>query len=743
MIRDERFYSHSYATPDQRILWEHTLRRTTTLYPIARRDPIFTPLFVAMGLTGTIAGTTITTASIASAIATTALTFGLQMLMVPKPPKPEDGKAPKTQAIPYRAWCVGTNRMAGAYMLWESLGNNLVAIQAIAGHPVSAYKRFWLHDDVVELADLDALGQRKPSGDPYRDNVYIFRRLGSESAAALPYQSIIDRYAAKPASERLWTSQHLGFGQASVAMLARAAKAKDQQSRFPYGVPNLTAEVDGAKCWDFRNPAQSPTDPATWTFTKNSALILAWHLCFSEFGERLDYTKALLPTLDFWKEEADICDEAVPLFGGGTEKRYECNGWDTAENSPKAGLNAILATCDGHLVVRGDGARILTVGKFRESRCVTLTDADIIGHSIQYDVLFEDEINRLVPKFTYPEVDYATADTDYFEDIPAQLNAGRVLSEEAEYTWVQQWRQARRLGKREWLRIQQKVNGSIDVWNSGINAVYSRWVRLATPIRLPRLNGKIIENRRAVVALTKGGFSMDIKAHPDGIDVWDPATDEGKQPPVPPRQSKDNIPTPVINLVQSKANGSSVYIRVDIIDPADESLTPTVRYRLSDDGTGNPGEWVEQEYPDAVPAGGFTKMNTNVVPSNKLLDIQVAFMTSKKTGTWSLVAQVTSTVDSTAPAVAEALSWASPTFSARAANTTASQGRTAYLTFKIGTTAQTFAAATLINKLAAAPGDVRYVQPTPVAAATRRLWVQPENGSGVVGPTAFLDVTFP
>ncbi|OMQ42829.1 hypothetical protein [Ensifer sp. 1H6] len=93
-------------------------------------------------------------------------------------------------------------------------------------------------------------------------------------------------------------------------------------------------------------------------------------------------------------------------------------------------------------------------------------------------MLFEDECNRLIPKFTYPATDYTTSDTDYFEDVDAQLEAGRILAEEAEY----QWGQAQRLGKRDWLRLRQKVKGSIDVRLSGNNAVYSRWVRLDTPL---------------------------------------------------------------------------------------------------------------------------------------------------------------------------------------------------------------------------------------------------------------------
>ncbi|WP_311272170.1 MULTISPECIES: hypothetical protein [unclassified Rhizobium] len=708
----------------------HLLRSTTALY-----DPIFTPLFATIFGTATIAGTTITISSVAAAIATTALTIGLQMILAPKPPKPDAAKLPMAQAIPYRLFGVGRTRMAGAFMLWESSGPNLHAVQAIAGHRVKSFNRYWLHDDEVTL---NSGGVASAPDGRYGSNVQIQHRLG------LPTETAYPAPVAAFSSTGLWTADHRGDGQASVNLVASANRQKDQQKTFPYGIPQLSVEVDLALCWDFRDSDQSPTDPSTWTWTQNSAVILAWHLCFNEFGMGLDYTKALLPVIDLWKEEADICDENVSLAGGGTEKRYQCNGYDTTENGPKSALNAILATCDGHLVARGDGARILTVGKFRESRCTTLSDRDIVGHTLQYDVLFEDECNRLIPKFTYPATDYTSSDTDYFDDVDAQLTAGRVLAEEAEYQWCHSWRQARRLGKRDWLRLREKVKGSIDVRLSGINSVYSRWVRLETPNRMPRLNGKIIENRRSVLAITRGGFTMDIIQHPENIDAWNPNIDEGKQPPVPSAPNYAGVDTPVLNLVQSRASNGTVYIRVIVLDPEDDSLTPMVRYRLADAGVGIPGPWIEQSFPDASASGGFIDMATNTVPADQLLDIQAAFKTSGGAQSdWTITQQIVSTVDNTAPASPEALDWTSPNFSARAANTTAPVGKTAYMTFKIGTTAQTFAAATMIDRLAAAPSDVRYVQPTPVSGATRRLWCQAENISGLTSAPVYIDVTFP
>lgn len=692
--------------------------------PAVARDPIFTPLFTALLGSGgfTIGSAFISYASIATAIATTALTIGLQALMAPKPPKAEDGKFPLRQPIPYRIWGVGRNRTSGAFMLWESNGPNLFAVQALRGHRITSVNRFWLHDDEVTVPPGG--GVASSGTERYGGNVGIFYRLGLATETA--YDFVVAAFS----GAGLWTNDHRGDGQASLAMYASAEKQKDQVKRFPYGIPMVSVETDDAACWDPRDPAQDPDDPDTWEWTQNTALQIIWWLCFSEFGFRLDYRKAILPVVDMWIEEADICDEAVALAGGGTEKRYESNLWDTTENDPKAALNALLAACDGHLVNRGDGARILTVGKFRESRCVTLTDRDIVGHRIDYDVLFEDEINRLVPKFNYPATDYSTTDTDFFEDTFAQVKAGRILSAEADYRAVQQWRQARRLGKREWLRARQKARGQLDIRLSGINSIYARWARMETPIRLPRLDGKLIENRRSILAITKGGFTMDIIQHPDDIDVWNPSEDEGQQPPVPGVPTATGVVTPVINLVQAKSNAGSVYLRVVIIDPEDASLTPTVHYRLVDNGTGNPGAWVEQQFSDASPSGGFVELNTNVVPADQLLDVQVAFVSSQGAyGDWSITANITSTVDAVAPGT--------PTnFTAPNSVTTvpvsgkAALDNTRYLVFKRGTTVQSFAAATLIGRYSVTAGQTINFTNTP-GAGTWKYWCGAENISGV------------
>ncbi|MBZ9719092.1 hypothetical protein LB519_14685 [Mesorhizobium sp. AD1-1] len=694
------------------------------------KDPIFTPIFTAVLGTGgfTLFGTTISYAAIASAIATTAIVAGVQYLLTPKPPKPEDGRAPLTQPIPYRFWGVGTARLAGALMLWEAVDNRMYSVQAIVAHRINAYTGYYLNDDKVEL-DVNTVispdGKRYNSADPVR----IYRRLG------LTPETAIAEIVAALGGEGVWTSSHRGDGQASVGMTCFAPGAENFQKRYPYGKPALSVVAELALCWDFRDEDQDPDDPSTWLFTRNPIVQLAWHECFNPFGTKRDYRKALLPVLDMWQEEADVCDEDVPRATGGTEKRYECGGFETTEHDPKGGTNSILASCDGWMCDRGDGALLVVAGKFREKYVATLTDADIVGHTVQHDVLFEEEVNRFIPKFTYPATDYTTTDTDYFEDTSAQLSAGRVLPQDGNYIWVQQWRQARRLGKREFARIRAKKRGTLDIRFTGINAIYAPWFRLATPNRLPSLDGQLFSNRRSVLSVARGGFQMTFIQMPADIDAWDPATDEGAAPPVPPKPVSDGIPKPVIDTAAPIAGGGSVYIRVVLIDPNRGDVTPAVHYRIADVGGGVPGAWVEQKFPSAVPDSGLIVLNTNPVPTNTSIEVEAAYIgTDNSYGDWSDTESLVSTVDTTPPAAVTGVGAIGGAGQVALTWTTPNSGN--YLATNVRrNTVNNEGTATVVRTEYGAPSSADAWTDTGRAPGTYYYWLRSMNGSAVESTT--------
>ncbi|MER8999998.1 hypothetical protein NKH58_19430 [Mesorhizobium australicum] len=699
------------------------------------KDPIFTPIFTAILGTGgfTLFGTTISYAAIASAIATTAIVAGVQYLLTPKPPKPEDGRAPLTQPIPYRFWGVGEARLAGAMMLWEAVDNKIYSVQAIVAHRINAYTGYYLNDDKVLL---DGNRVMSPSGVRYGKGTFewvlIYRRLG------LVPETPISEVVSVLGSQGIWTNDHRGDGQAYAGMRCVAPNAENFQAFYPYGKPALSVVAQLALVWDFRDPAQDPEDPSTWKFSKNSILALAWHECFNPFGTKRDYRKALLPVLDMWQEEADVCDEDVPRATGGTEKRYECGGFDTTDHDPKSGTNALLATFDGWMCERGDGALLVVAGKFREKYVATLTDADIVGHTVQHDVLPEEEVNQFVPKFTYPATDYTTTDTDYFEDADAQIKAGRVLPQEGNYIWVQQWRQARRLGKREFTRARAKKRGTLDVRLTGINAIYAPWIRLKTPRRLPSLNGAVVSNRKSVLSVQRGGFQMTwVKMPGTGpeIDDWNPADDEGAAPPVPPKPVSDGIPKPMIDTATAVSGSGTVYVRVVLVDPNRDDVTPSIRYRITDVGGGTPGAWVEQKFPDATPSAGLIVVNTNPVPANTSIDIQAAYIGSNNSyGDWTSSVTLVSTVDGTPPAAVSgivatggvgqvALTWNTP----NSANYVATNVRR--------NTVNTEGTATVVRTEYGAPSSADAWTNTGLAAGTYYYWLRSVNGSGVESTT--------
>ncbi|WP_421925466.1 hypothetical protein [Neoaquamicrobium sediminum] len=619
---------------------------STSLYSNAPRTGL--EAFILLAVTnsavfslGPAAVSLVTTAL--TTIATTAVVGGLQFLLMPKPPKPEDGKVPMTQAIPPRIWGMGTNRIAGAYMLWEAVEGRMYSVQALCGHKIHAITGYYLHDDAITLKETGFV-EDGPNERYGNNKIWIGHRLGA--VPETPYAELVTPLS----GQGIWTNDHRGDGQASLAMFCIGANEKNFSKYYPQGHPRPSVVADMALMWDPRDEAQDPDDPTTWTFTKNAALGIIWQLCFNPFGQREDYHRAILPVLDYWIEEADICDEDVPRASGGTEKRYECNGWGTTETDPIAAMNAMLASCDGYLCRRGDGAQILTVGKFRESRVGVITDTDVMGRMIQYDVAEEEAVNRLVPKFTYPATDYTQSDTDCFEDVTRQITDGRVLSNDAEFAWVHQWRQARRLGKREWLRIQEKVRGTLDLRLSAFNAVYHRWIRLETPISMPALNGKIIENRRSIMSLQSGGFKMDFIQHPEDIDAWNPSEDEGAAPPVPPKPTSDNLPTPTIDGLEALGLPGGVTIRVTLIDPGNPDLTIVTYWRLKDDGTGQPGTWQPLAHTEWEADGGLVQVDISPVIADEIIEVEATYRGTRGVESpRSNREEVVSTLDSTPP----------------------------------------------------------------------------------------------
>ena len=128
-----------------------------------------------------------------------------------------------------------------------------------------------------------------------------------------------------------WTNAHKGTG------CAYAVVTMQWDEDNMTSPPALAFELSGAKFYDRRKDttaggsgAHRLTDPSTWEVSTNPAVVLDHYLLgryvngVRTFGIGLDPEDV---PFDRFAADASMCDETVPLSGGGSQKRYEVNGF--------------------------------------------------------------------------------------------------------------------------------------------------------------------------------------------------------------------------------------------------------------------------------------------------------------------------------------------------------------------------------------------------------------------------------
>lgn len=646
----------------------------------ARADFIFTPIFTAL-LAGTSLGGgavifgAVTYASFFSSIATALVTTAISFLFRPKVPDPEDGKIPQKGTVNPALFGGGRTRVAGTLVLDEVIKNNLFVVQALVGHKVSGFVRPYIGDKPIRLgygsfnsttgwyeADEDWEPEEPPEFWPYpwpppvegtpEEVVYgiaepnveggRFRlnklrmdfRLGGEDED--PYTFLIERASFLEGSESsttssIWTSTAKGNGVASACLLAAGDKQSVFSKTYPDPTMRMSWVVDLARMYDPRDEAQDPDDESTWSYApRNFALNMLWFLCFSEYGRQKNYATAVLPVLDDWIEQINICDELVALKEGGFRRRYEVGWTATTDNATQTVMRELTKAADAWISERPDGTVILRVGKYI-APTITIEDSDIVGFQRASGVPEAEAVNELMGSYTSPDHDWTTAEIGPIVDDDDQLARGRRLAQRAEFPFVQSASLCSVLMKREMQRRKEPHRGKLFLnmfSRNGLNAAFERWIAIGESRMMPRLSGLVIENLGARVSVTKGVVELDFISTGAYIDDFDPEEDEFDAPPVFTGATSSSVPAPsdinaVARLVTQNST-TAVLLDVSFDDPEVEDLEYVVKWRLSDDGGGNPGGWTEDRIvdPPAAETGRIT-LTTSPVPVNTTLDVTV------------------------------------------------------------------------------------------------------------------------
>ncbi|MFZ9959160.1 MAG: phage tail protein [Candidatus Limnocylindrus sp.] len=318
---------------------------------------VFAAFFTAIGVTGT-------AAVIAGYIAYTVVTVALLRALAPKADMSQmRGLMTNTRgATDPQQIVYGTVRKGGTITYLEATGDTneyLHMILVLAGHEVNAIGDIYIND---EVATLDGSGF--VTSQNWNSKIRIKKHLGTSTQAAdadlLAESAQID-------------SNFRGRGIAYLYI-----RLQYDQDVFPNGIPLFSAVVQGKKVFDPRT--------STTAYSANAALCIRDYLTDSRgLGDsNIDNTS--------FSAAANVCDENVPLNGGGEEDRYTINGVLNADMSIQDCLQQMVTACGGSLWW-GGGSWKLKPGYYT-APVKTLTLDDIVSEiNVQTRIAMRDNFN--------------------------------------------------------------------------------------------------------------------------------------------------------------------------------------------------------------------------------------------------------------------------------------------------------------------------------------------------------------
>ena len=709
----------------------------------ASADPIVTPLVVSL-LGTTLAGTTIvgtlTVGALVSSIIVTGALVGVSLLMAkrPKLPEPQDGKILVKSAAPDKQWGVGTSRQVGALIASEMAGSTSYDVTAVHSGRISRFVRFYVGEDVVEFAE-SSTGPAIPNPGPgfvrlpgsYKGrymgddlserDLYIDWRLGLPIETA--YAKMVE------ALPGVWTENHRGDGVATILAIAKTPKDKAFQRRFPNGLPRVSAVGDWTIAWDPRDPEQIRTDPATWKFSDNPFVLLLDFYVHHEAGFHRPVASVYEPTSEYWIAAMDVCDELVLKADGGFEKRYTASGRFDASTPRKSVVEAYCRCCDGYVEEVGGGAIVVYAGKFYPSN-FTLTDLDIIDDSVVFNKNDNEAINTINVKVVSEEHDYNEVEAD------AMVNQRRAPRKAADVNaeFSSKWRQSRRLAKIELSRQTTLARGTALVNLAGENLKGRRFFRLDLPERGSKLSGVWAEKMKLEDRVaTEGGWYLEYELVDPARYDWD-TSEEGEPPQIAIETEDDDLPVPnlpTLSVIRQSGGGGSITLISATNPPVTgwPDLSLVGRYQRDGETT-----WQTMTAPDSdlqVLSGPVT---------DGLYHVETAYVGGGGgQGDWSPPASLTIVADTAAPAAPDIFVTVSTGISFAATASNSANVRT--IEVRRGTTAQAFAAATIIRTLNVSPNQTVSGTDAP-SVGEWRYWAENYNGSGVgSGAPVFMDVT--
>lgn len=480
-----------------------------------------------------------------------ALGIGANALSRPPQIKTAQAQAVINQSTGPRLRGYGRVLLGGTRAFFDSKSGDLYQVIMLHHGEVDAIEAIRIGDITATLnEDGDVTNPEFSSGLVTR-NVRIRQHLGSPGQTADSMMT--------GAWSGVWTSAHRLRGIANLAVRFKSPNQNDFQKIFPesHNTP-VRALSRLSRVYDPRQSGQSPTNEATWAWRDTAALAIRDYLTHQD-GMRLD------PVEDVDDASiaafANVCDSAVGLKAGGTEKRYRLWGIYTLTDEPQAVLRRMLNTCDGEFYLTPEG-KVGIRGGVWEAPTVTIGAEHILSHSFEQGNNRFAAFNELKVMYTSPEHDYQPQEATAWVDLADQAERGEMASE-FDGDFIPSPSQARRCSKIFMHKANPRWKGRVVTDAYGLMAMGERMVRLVIPeleIDDAFLVGRI------QFSPDLSSVEIEVSSISQAAYDWDPSTEEGENPP-PAQDTSPDLTFPVPeNLTLTNPESGVVLAEVDPID---------------------------------------------------------------------------------------------------------------------------------------------------------------------------------
>lgn len=377
------------------------------------------------------------------------------------------------QPVVPRDICYGQVRKGGVIVYIDSRNDDtdLDLVIVFSGNRVKEIGNIYFNGDLAFRA-----GSTTP--EPWLQGAAgIQRTNGDANQAALPYLMQV--------SGGKWTANHRLRGCSAIYLhLIFLA------SVFPNGLPNVTADIMGSD--EIYDPRTGQTG-----YNENAALCLANYMANPVYGIGAAIGAADgIDTVDLIAA-ANVCDESVPIVGGGVEARYVTYGVVGLAQTPKAVIESMLTAMAGSCAWQAGSWRIYA-GAYRIPT-VSFDEDDVVDGGLQMAtrISMADNFNAVRGQFISPLNDWQPDDFPAYESAVYLAEDGGVRKyRDITLPFTPSPSMAQRLAKIELERIRRQFTlsmaGKLTMWRATVgdtvNMSYARWGMAAKPFGVSSLS---------------------------------------------------------------------------------------------------------------------------------------------------------------------------------------------------------------------------------------------------------------